>query len=299
MKTSLLVIIVSAIIASSIIFVAIWYSIPEECDEKCEIERRRIEAGKSGHGTLDPFGKKEHYSIEITGMKDIYRIGEQYDFSFVISGYGYSCGSTTVSFPDQNGELVGIHSFALCDAETMMKEFVFDARKEQGITFGHVALLNSGLYNVTVTFDRPSDDSPTTAIKEFRVPPPNSWYNNQLSDVNLQTVMDSCANDSPKERMINALRYTNETHVFLNLGCEWKKIGKFVTNENATSGAYELEEALCIGGRGYIKNDNCEIIGKYNLTTGLPIVENKEQCDMLDGNWNEQQKTCNSKYGGK
>lgn len=65
--------------------------------------------------------------------------------------------------------------------------------------------------------------------------PINSWYNNQMSDTDLQTVIDSCANDSPKERMKNSLRYTNETHVFMNLGCEWKKIGIFVgekENEN-------------------------------------------------------------------
>ena len=56
----------------------------------------------------------------------------------------------------------------------------------------------------------------------------NSWYENKMSDVDLQTVYDSCTNDSPKERMTNALRYTNDTHVFLNLGCEWKKIGTFL-----------------------------------------------------------------------
>ena len=61
--------------------------------------------------------KEEHYSIEITGMKDIYRIGEQYDFSYVITGYGYSCGSKTISFPDQNGELVTISSSGLCSWE--------------------------------------------------------------------------------------------------------------------------------------------------------------------------------------
>ena len=247
MKSSLLAIIVGIIIISSIIFVAIWYSIPEECDEKCEMERRRIESGNSVYGTFDPFDKnsgiksdlssnmEERYSIEITGMKDVYRLGEQYDFSYVISGYGYSCGSKTISFPNQTGQLIGIHSFGLCDAENMMKEFVFDVQKEQGTTFGHITLQNPGTYNVTVTFDRPSKYSPTIAIQEFRVLPVNSWHNNQLSDVDLQTVMDSCVNDSPKERMTNALRYTNDTHVFLNLGCEWKTIGKFMggmENEN-------------------------------------------------------------------
>ncbi len=60
----------------------------------------------------------------------------------------------------------------------------------------------------------------------------------------------------------------------------------------------ELEDPLCIGGRGRIVNENCEIIGKYDLATGMPIVENKEQCDMLEGDWDEEQKICDSKMVG-
>lgn len=248
MKTSFLIIIVGLIILSSVIFVAIWNSIPKECDDKCEHERRAIAAGISGRGTIDPFErpdeieldsspiKEEHYSIEITGMNKIYRIGEQYDFSYVITGYGYSCGSKDVSFPDQNGELVTISSSGLCAADVPMRNFVFDIQKESGTTYGHVGLKNPGTYNVTVTFDRPSRDSPTTAIREFLVPGINSWYNNQMMDTDdLQTVMDSCANDSSKERMTDSLRYSNGTHVFLNLGCKWQTIGEFMgelENEN-------------------------------------------------------------------
>ena len=68
---------------------------------------------------------------------------------------------------------------------------------------------------------------------------------------------------------------------------------------NNVSEEYELDEVLCIGGRGYIVNYECERIGKYDPTTGLPIVEDKEQCEMLDGDWDEQQKTCDSKYNGE
>ncbi len=241
MKTIFLIIVVGLIILSSVIFVAIWNSIPKECDDKCEHERRAIEAGISGHETFDPFEipseiepdsspiREEHYSIQITGMKDIYRIGEQYDFSYVITGYGYSCGSKDVSFPNQNGELVTISSSGLCATDVPMRNFVFDIQKESGTTYGHVGMKHPGTYNVTVIFDRPSWDSPTTTTKEFFVPEINSWHNNRMTDTDdLQTVIDSCANDSSKERMTNSLRYTNGTHVFLNLGCEWQKIGVFV-----------------------------------------------------------------------
>jgi hypothetical protein len=121
-------------------------------------------------------------------------------------------------------------SSALCAADMSMKNFVFDIQKESSTTYGHVGIKNPGTYNVTVTFDRPSQDLPTTVIKEFFVPGINSWYNNQMSDTDLQTVIDSCTNDSSKERMTNSLIYTNETHVFMNLGCEWKKIGVYLVD---------------------------------------------------------------------
>lgn len=212
MKTSHIIIILGIIISSSIIFGLTF----------------KMSLNDSASSSFESPFREEHYSIEITGMKDIYRIGEQYDFSYIISGYGYPCGSKEVAFPDEHGEITKIISSSSCIAGAPMEEFVFDIQKERGTTFGHIALNNSGTYTVSVTFDRPNQYFPTTVSKEFRVPPINSWYNNQMNDADLQTVMDSCANDSPKERMTNALRYTNETHVFLNLGCEWKKIGKFV-----------------------------------------------------------------------
>jgi hypothetical protein len=236
MKTSHLVIILGIAISSSIIF-GLTFKMPLEDTTQFSFESD-IPPGTTPPPEIpledttqfsfeSPF-REEHYSIEITGMKDIYRIGEQYDFSYIISGYGYSCGSKKITFPDQNGDTMKISSSSSCIAGASMEEFVIDSKKEFDTTSVHGKINNPGIYNVTVTFDRPSRDFPTTAIKEFRVPPLNSWYNNQMRDADLQTVMNSCANDSPKERMTNSLRYTNETHAFLNLGCEWKKIGKFM-----------------------------------------------------------------------
>jgi len=33
------------------------------------------------------FDSKEQYTIEITGLKDVYIVGEQYDFSYIIPGF--------------------------------------------------------------------------------------------------------------------------------------------------------------------------------------------------------------------
>lgn len=212
MKTSHLVIILGIIISSSIIF-GLTFKMPLDDTTQFSFE--------------SPL-REEHYSIEITGMKDIYRIGEQYDFSYLITGYGYSCGSKKITFPDQNGETMAMFSSSSCIAGVPMTDFVIDSQTDVSAQSVHGTINIPGIYNVTITFDRPSRDFPTTAIKEFRVLPINSWHNNQMTDTDLQTVIDSCANDSPNERITNSLRYTNETHVFLNLGCEWKKIGKFV-----------------------------------------------------------------------
>jgi len=218
MKTSHLITIVGIVITGSVIF-GLTFKMPLDGSGQISFE--------------SPL--KEHYSIEITGMKDIYRIGEQYDFSYIISGYGYSCGSKKITFPDQNGNTMMTVASSSCMAEAPMMYFVINSQKQYDTTSVHGTIKIPGIYNVTVTFDRPSQEFPTTAIKEFRVPPINSWYNNQLRDTDLQTVIDSCANDSAKERMTNSLRYTNDTHVFMNLGCEWQTIGTFVgekENEN-------------------------------------------------------------------
>lgn len=113
--------------------------------------------------------KNIHYEIEIVGLKDIYFVGEQYDFSYVISGYGHQCGSKKVSFPDENGELTRIISSSSCVADAPIEEFIFDIQKEHGTTYGHIKLKNPGTYTVTVTFDRPNQYSPTTISKEFSV----------------------------------------------------------------------------------------------------------------------------------
>ena len=60
--------------------------------------------------------------------------------------------------------------------------------------------------------------------------------------------------------------------------------------------AYELNEALCLGGPSMILNEKCERIGKYNTQTGIPIVENKTQCDLLNGNWYDDHNKCDSTY---
>lgn len=100
------------------------------------------------------FPNDEHYQIKIAGMKDVYLVGEQYDFSYIISGYGHQCGSKKVIFPDENGDTVIVNTSASCVANEPMKNFVFDIQKEEGTTFGHIKINRPGNYGIAVEFER-------------------------------------------------------------------------------------------------------------------------------------------------
>jgi len=118
---------------------------------------------------FDSHFQKEHYDIEITGMKDVYLLGEKYDFSYIISGYGYECGSKKVIFPDSDGDTTGIFSSSSCAANLPMKNFVFDAQRETGTTFGHVTLSKAGHYIVAVEFEQSDNFEPTQKGHDFFV----------------------------------------------------------------------------------------------------------------------------------
>jgi len=140
MQTRSMIIILSIIIASSIIF-ALTFELPTT----------------------------EHYEIEITGMKDVYLVGEPYSFSYILSGYGYVCGGKDVHFPDQNGDSMRIISSSSCIAGVPMEEFVFDIQKEYGTTYGHVGIKNPGTYTVGVEFEKSGNFEPTQSGYSFHV----------------------------------------------------------------------------------------------------------------------------------
>ena len=193
----------------------------------------------------------------------------------------------------------------LDDGSKMVAVTNWDADTKIEKSFVFVIKNNTLSYDVNVIDKdvRPHQFGTTTEKKQYHVDPiytenPNNPGELVLDLDSMQKVLeilDWCHRESLGLGVLDiGLSFNNETHYIDNNTCEWKSIsGKTVT------GSYELEGALCIGGRGMIKNENCEIIGRYDPATGMPIVENKEQCDMLEGDWDEEQKICDSKYGGK
>ena len=66
--------------------------------------------------------------------------------------------------------------------------------------------------------------------------------------------------------------------------------------QHATNQLDEYGKPICLGGRGMILNDQCERIGNYDIQTGIPLVNDKAECDKLDGTWYDDRKLCDSKY---
>lgn len=139
MKTRLLIIIVGIIITISIIF-ALTFEVPFE---------------------------KEHYEIKITGLKDVYLVGERYDFSYILYGFGDPCGGISITFPINKTDSAGTGWIPSC-LKTIPTDFVLDVKKTYGTTYGHIALQEAGNYTIKVTFEKGSDGL-TVATKSFLV----------------------------------------------------------------------------------------------------------------------------------
>jgi hypothetical protein len=111
---------------------------------------------------------EEHYKIEIMGLKDEYTVGEEYSFSFVISGYGHSCANYQASYPDENGNIIHVGAEVLCAPEKSMHEFKFNPLDGKE-PLGNTGIKKPGTYTISVTFEKPNKYYPTTISKEFRV----------------------------------------------------------------------------------------------------------------------------------
>ena len=92
-----------------------------------------------------------HYSLEIQGMKDTYHVGEQYSFYYTLSGFGHTCRSWTVSYPDQNGEINRAGEAIDC-SRPANKELDYDSRKDSRMFASQVPKI-VGKYNVTVSLE--------------------------------------------------------------------------------------------------------------------------------------------------
>jgi len=240
--------------------------------------------------------REEYYEIEITGMKDVYLVGERYDFSYIISGYGNSCGSKTVSFPDQNGDTTQIISSASCVAGTPMKEFVFDIQKEYGTTYGHVGIKNPRTYTVGVEFERSSNFEPTQSGHSFHVV--EKICDAQNSKDRAQCFADTF--DSCTSAFIELIFPTGEGDGIFVTGVveSWNDCNLRVYTDytqDRYKGDSDGTRSICEGimiNDGSISFENCNNEDIPPLRFDQQFYIHKERCEIYGGWWDFEINTC-------
>ena len=179
--------------------------------------------------------KPEHYDIEITGLKETYLVGEPYSFSYILYGFGDPCGGIYITYPINKTESFSTGSIPSC-LKTIQTDFVLDIRKDQGTTYGHIALQEAGNYTVKVTFEKGSN-GPTVATKSFLVVDVvPTYYEGTSSDEQLRGILYHC---KQKELLVDGSiitedgktmklegsfsEYSNSTHYIDNNMCKWQE----------------------------------------------------------------------------
>ena len=131
---------------------------------------------------------------------------------------------------------------------------------------------------------------------------------NEPPDGTLQDVLDNCScQESGQDCIEPLLRWWNATYFIDNIDCEFldkvegsSTYAQTIYPKPEVTGSYDIAdengEKICLGGRDMILDDQCRLIGNYDVQTGIPIVNNKEECDNLDGTWYDDRKLCDSKY---
>lgn len=108
----------------------------------------------------------EHYEIEITGLKDTYTLDEVYSFNYHVTGYGYGCAAITVTYTDEEGEILTTRSEPLCDVERNLG--IINTRSHQG-PLGNIAIKIPGTYEISVTYDPVGSFLSETVTKQFEI----------------------------------------------------------------------------------------------------------------------------------
>ncbi len=149
MKTRYFIIVLGIIIAISVIF-ALTLKILLDDDPQISFE--------------SPF-REEYYEIQITGLKDVYSIGEKYSFSVIFSGYGTGCFSYDVTYPINSTDSTTVATERSCISDAPLRDFVWDLKKDEGRSYGHITLDDPGKYTVRVSID--SGQLFDSAVSEF------------------------------------------------------------------------------------------------------------------------------------
>ena len=127
--------------------------------------------------------ENEYYDLKIQGMKEEYYVGEEYSFYYTLSGYGNTCGSWTVFYPDKDGIIQ--HNGAVIDCTGIVnRNLSYDSRQDNR-QFTSLVPEIEGIYNVTVSLENSSH-----AVYEFTVLPKK--IDSSISDNSTESKVLEC-----------------------------------------------------------------------------------------------------------
>ena len=266
MKTRYIIIILGIIISSSVIFAILFES---------------------------PF-QKEHYDIEITGLKDVYLVGEPYSFSYTISGYGYSCGDREIKYPDENGNTVETAVDVDCNTDAPKTKFIIDSKDESNME--NISIKNPGRYAVSVLFSKSTNIEPTQKGDGFHVV--EKICNDSNPKDKAQCFAD--AFDSCTSAFVELVTPTGEGDGILITGVveSWYECSLRVYTDHTQDrykGHSDGTRSIC---DGIIINDESIIFENCNNADIPPIrfdkqyYLHKEKCEIYGGWWNFEYNTC-------
>ncbi len=251
------------------------------------------------------FTQQSHYSLEIQGMKNTYVIGEEYSFYYTLSGYGNTCGTWFVWYPDQNGDIIHKGEVVDCHRPTNV-DISYDSRKDVRMFRSFVPNIE-GIYNVTVSVEKVKEP----VIHEFRVVSSDSQVK-QVSDLNVQNCngidgreeLECFANsfESCNPAMINYVIYTiegdpgylkavvegnNECYIhitFDNTQDRFSHPNDRIITENRCSNIEFTKHTMNIG--------DCDNFYDYQLNYQSPDWASHEKCQSISGEWNYEFHNC-------
>lgn len=267
MKTKTTIIILSIIITSSIIF-ALTFEL----------------------------SSTEHYEIEITGLKDVYLVGEPYSFSYTITGYGYPCATRKITYPDENGDTEIVSMYVQCVANVPKEKFEIK-HPEGAKILGNTGIKNPGNYGVSVSFEKSTSIEPnTTSGKEFHVV--EKICNDQNPKDKAQCFTD--AFNSCTSAYIELVLPTGEGDGIFVTGVveSWNDCKLRVYTDHSQDrykgDTYEIRsicDLIILDGES-ITFQNCNNEDIPPLRFDKQYYLHKEKCEIYGGYWNFESNTC-------
>ena len=244
----------------------------------------------------------EHYTLEIQGMKETYEPGEEFYFYYTLTGFGNTCHSFIVSFPNKNGDTLQRGEAIDCHRPSN-KELDYDSRKALRQYTSNAPMI-PGVYNVTVKLGgiEPQVYEFTVTAQERNIgyTPAFEYHRTVVNGTTAQQICQMIGISCPKNPEFNAInRHDKNFTYFYHVLSEVEYLVKVEGNQICyttddvqadITGEFEHCEIITQCNEGFKEiNGQCKQIGKIR-EKDIPVFFHV-QLMALGIEWNLQDRT--------